>query len=92
MEKARFFTELVKNLTLLTQLGLSLITPLLMCLGACWWLTTSVGLGGWIYIPGFFFGLGGSFGVAMKVYRWAALQDKKDKKDTPKPRGYNRHI
>ena len=57
----------MKNLALLTQLGLSFITPILACLAFCWWLTTR-GLGGWIYIPGFFFGLGGSFMVAYKFY------------------------
>ena len=92
MEKAKFFADMVKNLTLLTQLGLSLITPLMMCLGICWWLCTHFGLGGWIFIPGFFFGLGGSFSVALKLYHLTIQKDQKEKQEKKKPLGYNRHI
>ena len=89
------FMELVKNLTLLTQLGLSFITPLLMCVGICWWLTVNTGLGGWIFIPGFFFGLGGSFSFALRIYRMVMSDGRKD--DERKDRRghgvfHNRHI
>ena len=62
------WADIIKNISLLTQFGLSLLTPLLLCLGICWWLYTSFSLGGWIFIPGFFFGLGGSGMVAYKLY------------------------
>ena len=62
----RELTNIFKNMSLVSQFGLSLITPTLLMLGLCWWLTSSFGLGGWVYIPGFFFGLGGSFTVAGK--------------------------
>ncbi len=68
MKKWAGISEMMKNITLLTQLGLSLVTPLLVCLALCWWLCARVGLGGWVYIPGFFFGLGGSGMSAYKVY------------------------
>lgn len=71
--------DMMKNLTLLTQLGLSFITPLLVCLALCWWLDGTKGVGGWVYIPGFFFGLGGSFTVAYKFYRAVLGQEKKEK-------------
>ncbi len=64
----RELTNIFKNMSLVSQFGLSLITPTLLMLGLCWWLTSSFGLGGWVYIPGFFFGLGGSFTVAYKFY------------------------
>ena len=54
------WSEMIKNLTMLTQFGLSLITPLILCIGISWYLDTHTGIGGWIYIAGFFFGLGGS--------------------------------
>ena len=30
--------DVIKNLTMLTQFGLSFITPIFLCLAACWWL------------------------------------------------------
>lgn len=84
-------TDIMKNLTMLTQFGMSFITPVFLCLALCWWLNVYVGLGGWIYIPGFFFGLGGSFTVAYKLYLKVTEQQKK--KDAGKKRhSFNRHI
>ena len=62
------WADILKNLTILTQFGLSFITPLLLCLALSWWLTEKFNLGSWVYIPGFFFGLGGSAMVAYKLY------------------------
>ncbi|MFR0789310.1 MAG: hypothetical protein ACLSHW_00420 [Lachnospiraceae bacterium] len=31
------WTDIIEKLTMLTQLSLSLVTPLLLCLGLCWW-------------------------------------------------------
>lgn len=71
--------ETYKNILLLTQFGLSFITPLLLCLGFCFWLTSSFHVGGWIFILGFFFGMGGSGMVAYKLYLSVTKQQKKDK-------------
>lgn len=92
---AKQFMELVKNLTLLTQLGLSFITPLLLCVGICWWLTTKFGLGGWVFIPGFFFGLGGSVSFALRIYHIVMAEDKKtdpEKRSRKDGCFSNRHI
>lgn len=62
------FREIGRNLALLTQLGLSLIMPLLLCILACVFLMNRFDIGGWIFIPGFFFGLGASFMTAYKFY------------------------
>ena len=76
------WSEIMKNITMLSQLGLSFITPLLLCLALCWFITAKTGVGGWIYIPGFFFGMGGSGTVASKFYLSVNRQQKKsDKKD-----------
>jgi hypothetical protein len=69
---------------MLTQFGFSLITPLLMCLVLCWWLNTRIGLGSWVYILGFFFGLGGSGTVAYKLYLSIQAKERKRKKRTEK--------
>ena len=74
-----------KNITMLTQFGLSFITPLLLCLALCWWLTSRFGLGGWIYIPGFFLGLGGSGMVAYKLYVSVTHRQKSKRKNQKYP-------
>ena len=72
--------DIVKNITMLTQFGLSFITPLLLCLAVCWLLNNHTGLGGWIYIPGFFFGMGGSAMVAYKLYLSVTSKENNKKK------------
>ena len=62
------WSEILRNVTMLSQLGLSLITPLLLCLAVCWLIVSKTGVGSWIFIPGFFFGMGGSVTVAYKFY------------------------
>lgn len=61
------WTKAVGDITLLTQFGFSFITPLLLCLGLCGWLS-SKGVGAWVFIPGFILGFGGSAMVAYKFY------------------------
>lgn len=75
---------------MLSQLGLSFITPLLMMIALCWWITSYFHVGGWVYIPGFFFGLGGSFTVAYKLYLSVMRKEKKQKKK--EKISFNRHV
>ena len=83
------WSELIKNLTMLTQFGLSLFTPLILCIGVSWYLDTHTGIGGWIYIAGFFFGLGGSGMFAYKTFK--KVTGKTKKKDNSKGISFNRH-
>ncbi len=80
-------TRVFRNLSLVGQLGMSLVTPLLMCLLGAYWLNSKAGAPLWIYIPAWILGLGSSFMTAWKVYR-AALR--KDKKEEPRA-AFNRH-
>lgn len=82
--------DIYKNMLMLTQFGLSFITPLLMCLALCWWLNTRIGIGGWVYLLGFFFGMGGSGTVAYKLYLSVANRQKKEEKK--EKISFNRHI
>ncbi len=84
----KYWMNMARNLTVLTQFGLSLITPLLLCLGICVWLTQGAGIGGWVFLPGFFFGMGGSAMVAYKLYLGVVGKQKKEKK---KKVCFNRH-
>ena len=60
------WTGMITNLTMLTQFGLSLVTPLFLCLALCWWLCDRFSVGTWIYLLGFFFGIGGGAVTAWK--------------------------
>ena len=82
--------SIVKNVALLGQLGLSVIMPMLICIAACWYLNTHLGVGLWVYILGFFFGLGSSFMTAYKFYLSEIQKEKKENK--VKKVSYNRHI
>ena len=83
------WSEILRNVTMLSQLGLSFITPLLLCLALCWVITSRTGVGGWVYIPGFFFGMGGSGMVAWKLY--VSVIGKQKKEETKKHISFNRH-
>ncbi len=85
------WTEILKQISMLTQFGLSLVTPILMCLALCWLLNTKAGVGGWVYILGFFFGLGGSGTVAWKLYLSQQRKDRKEKKEKKQKISFNRH-
>ena len=85
------WTEILKQLSMLTQFGLSLLTPTLLCLAICYLLTVKVHLGGWIYIPGFFFGLGGSAMVAWKFYQRTIKDGKKEEHQRGKKTSFNEH-
>lgn len=84
------FKDIYKHVLMLTQFGLSFITPLLMCLAICWWLNMHVGIGGWVYLLGFFFGMGGSAMVAYKLYLQVLHRQEKESKKQKK--SFNRHI
>ena len=86
------WSEILRNVTMLSQLGLSLITPLLLCLAVCWLIVSNTGVGGWIFIPGFFFGMGGSVTVAYKFYLSINKQQMKENKKKKNKISFNRHL
>ena len=86
------WSEILRNVTMLSQLGLSLITPLLLCLAVCWLIVSKTGVGGWIFIPGFFFGMGGSVTVAYKFYLSINKQQMKENKKKKNKISFNRHL
>ncbi len=81
-------SEILKNITLIGQLGLSFIMPTLICVLVCAYLNTQKGVGGWVYIPGFILGIGSSFMTAYKFYKANVSKEKEDKK---KRVSFNRH-
>ena len=89
--KQKDLMKLFRQLAMLSQFALSLITPLLLCLGICYLLVSRFGLGGWIFIPGFFFGLGGSGTFAWKFYLAQTREEKKEEQGKKKRVSFNRH-
>ena len=91
IKKTTDFSKLMTQFAMVGQLGLSLVTPLLICIFACYMLTTKLGVGGWVYILGFFFGLGGSMTTAYKVY--LDITKKNESKKRPENEvSFNKHM
>ncbi len=78
-----------KQLVMVSQFGLSLVMPLLLCLLLCAWLTWRFEIGLWIYLPGFVFGLGASFTTAYKFY--LSIEKSEDDSQEKKRVSFNRH-
>ena len=85
------WSEILRNVTMLSQLGLSFITPLLLCLALCWFIISKTGVGVWVYIPGFIFGLGSSFMVAYRLYLSVLKKEEKEKKKRTSV-SFNQHV
>ena len=84
------WSEIARNFTLVAQFGLTLLMPLLMCLVACWFISDRFNIGPWIYIIGFFFGLGGSF---MSAYKFFLTETSKADRKTDKNKyNFNSHM
>ena len=85
------WSRILTQITLLGQLGLSLVTPPLMCLAACYFLCTRLHAPLWIYLPGMILGLGASFMTAYKVYTSVMNGEKKARRGSSE-RSFNRHL
>ena len=88
--QARKWNGILSQFVMVGQLGLSLLAPLLLCLLFCLYLVNRFGASLWIYIPGFFFGLGGSFMTAYKTYR-SIVHKTGGEKTRKKGIAFNRH-
>lgn len=83
---------ILKQISLLSQMGLSLVVPLLICIFLCNYLVTRFDFPAFIYIPGFFFGLGGSAASAWKIYAGIMKDTEKDTKKNKTKRGTSFNI
>ena len=84
---------ILRNLSLLSQMGISLAAPLLLCLFLCSWLNNRFMIGAWISIPGLIMGLGGSFMTAYKLYLSIMKTQKKTKKKSREnEKAFNNHV
>lgn len=82
------WSKAFRNLTILSQFGLSLAMPLLLCLFVAYQLREHFHLSYWIYLPAFSFGLAASF---MTAYKFYLSVSEKEKKQETKDRAFNQH-
>lgn len=80
MDNRQILRECAENLALLTQLGISIAAPPLLCLYVASWLRNRYSLGGWILAVGLIIGLGGGVMSAWKF--WLMIQKRYQKKDS----------
>lgn len=67
MHKDRF--EILKMLSLLTQIGLSMFVPVFLCVFGAGWLQRRFSLGTWIVILGILLGVGAGFSNLMTMIK-----------------------
>lgn len=81
----------LRELVWLTQLGFSIISPLLLCLLGAVWLRNRFGLGGWIVVLGLFFGLGGALSAGLTFVRHSRDLDHSCSGKEGPPVSFNEH-
>ena len=82
------WSKAFRNLSILSQFGLSLAMPLLLCLFVAYQLREHFHLSYWIYLTAFFFGLAAFF---MTAYKFYLSVSEKEKKQETKDRAFNQH-
>ena len=88
-QKGKMQLQILRRLSFVGQLGFSVAVPLLLCLLVCWQLTSRRIAGQWVYLPGFFFGLGGSAAGLVRLYRSVTREEEKERGE--RPAAFNRH-
>lgn len=78
----------LEDLVWLTQLGLNMLFPLVLCLGGCWWAVSNWGWAEWLYLPAILLGLGAG---AQNFWVFAKEHMDRTKKDKPHRVGFNTH-
>lgn len=77
--------KVLTNLVYVGQLGLDLIVPSLMCLGAAWLLDSHAGWGIWVYFPALFLGIAAGALNFRKFCERVVMKGFKKKPDPDKP-------
>ncbi len=83
--------SVLKDLTWLTQLGFSILSPLLFCILGAVWLRQRCSLGLWVVFLGLALGLGGAFSAGTAFFRYTKQQENSQHKKTANPVCFNEH-
>ena len=79
----------LEDLVWLTQLGLNMLLPLVMCLGGCWWAVSHWGWPMWVYLPLCCWGLPPGRRTSGSSSKSGSTAPKMDK---PRRTGFNSHL
>lgn len=79
MDKHQILRECAENLALLTQFGLAVAVPPLLCLYAADWLRGRFDLGLWVMVIALLLGLGGAAANVWKF--WKMIEKRAENKD-----------
>ena len=76
--------SVISALAMVTQFGISTITPMLLCIFAALWLKNRFALGDWVVLVGVLMGVGSGFLSMMKmIRRMSELSKKEEDDDSP---------
>lgn len=78
----------LEDLVWLTQLGLTMLIPLVLCLGGCWWAVTNWGWPAWLYLPAILLGLASG---AQNFLAFSRRLTRRAQKDENTRVGFNSH-
>ncbi len=79
----------LKNIVWLTQLGLSVAAPILLCVLGAVWLRNRLDWGAWVIVLGVLLGVGAAFAALWRTLRELDRQAKED--DADPGVGFNEH-
>ena len=81
-QKQRFavLREVAWGLSIFTQLGVSVATPLVVLIGGAWWLQNRFQLGAWVLVLGIILGIGTAADMALRFYRQVMQKTKREEK------------
>lgn len=83
--------ELIRTVTVFTQLGISLITPPVVMALLGWWLQKQFGFGVWVMVVCLFLGLMSAGAGALTSYRRLMRRMERKDRDRNKPIRFFRH-
>ena len=83
MKKNGMF-EVLRGISYLTQVGLSLATPIILCLLAAHWLQARFGMGSWLMLAGLLIGLVSGL---MNLWSFFKMVEKKALRSSDDERG-----
>lgn len=89
MRAVQSLVKALRNLTWMTQLGMSVAGPLVLCVLGALWLKNRLGLGGWVMVLGIFLGLGGAVSGLRMSFR--DMQRAAEEDDKTAPVSFNEH-
>ena len=73
--------SVITALGMVTQFGISTITPMLLCIFAALWLKNRFELGDWVVLVGVLLGVGSGFMSMMKMIRQMSELSRKEDDD-----------